>query len=111
MIIPGISGSLILILLGFYTPLLNAIKTIQFDILIPVGIGAIIGLIGTSKLIGYLLKKYPSLTYYGIVGLLVGSLIKLSLEGQLVSFEGHHLIATLSFCALGFVTTTLLERV
>ena len=83
MVIPGISGSFVLMLLGYYEPIVNTIKDItNFDllghnlfILIPFGIGIVVGIVLVAKLIEYLLQKYPVKTYYGVLGFVLASLI------------------------------------
>ena len=83
MVIPGISGSFVLMLLGYYEPIVNTIKDLtKFDllghnllILIPFGLGIVIGIVLVAKLIEYLLKKYPVKTYYGVLGFVLASLV------------------------------------
>ncbi len=85
MVIPGISGSFVLMLLGFYKPILNTISNItnfsllthNLTILIPFGIGVLVGIILIAKLIEYLLNKYETLTYYAILGFIISSIIVL----------------------------------
>jgi putative membrane protein len=74
MIIPGISGSFMLLLIGTYPLIIEAVSTLNFRIIAIVGAGAIIGLILVTKLITLTLKKYPALTYYTIIGFLIGSI-------------------------------------
>lgn len=82
MIIPGISGSFLMLVLGIYTTIISSISTLlNFDseffhafwILVPFGIGVLIGLLGGTRLIGILLKKVPNQTYSAILGLIIGS--------------------------------------
>ena len=83
MVIPGISGSLLLMLLGFYEPILNTIKNIiSFNnfwhnafVLIPFGIGCLLGIVVISIILKYLLKHYEINTYYGIIGFVVSSIV------------------------------------
>ncbi len=80
MIIPGVSGSMILMILGLYPTVLGAISYLKQDlmqsamILLPVGLGVIIGLLGGAKLIDVCLKKVPQMTFFAIIGLMIGSL-------------------------------------
>ena len=94
MVIPGVSGSMLLMLLGFYTPILEQIKgfiksALGLDIpkawdaailLIPFGIGVIVGIVLIAKLIGFLLKRFQSYTYMGILGLVFASPIVVFLQ-------------------------------
>ena len=83
MVIPGVSGSLVLMLLGYYLPIVNSIKDLtHFNnigsnllILIPFGIGVVVGIILIAKLIEWLLKKYEAKTYFGVLGFIVASVI------------------------------------
>ncbi len=74
MIIPGISGSFVLLLLGVYNPLLEAVGSLNIVVLIPVVIGAIVGIIGVAKIIDVLLNKWHSATYFAIIGFIIGTL-------------------------------------
>lgn len=74
MVIPGISGSFILLLLGVYTAILSAVSNLQILILIPFAIGVALGILLMSKLINYLLEHFHGLTYYAILGFILGSL-------------------------------------
>lgn len=75
LILPGISGSFMLLILGLYDVTLNAINTLNIPFLIPLGIGVIIGTIATTKAIEKLLKKYPGKTYMLILGFVLGSVV------------------------------------
>lgn len=74
MIIPGISGSFIMLILGVYTTITNAISTFNIEILCVFGAGALIGVLLCSKLISLLFEKFERQTYSGILGLMIGSL-------------------------------------
>ena len=75
MIMPGLSGSLVLLILGGYQTVIQAVSNIKerFPILIPVGIGIIIGIVLCAKVITLCLKKWKSGTYSVILGLIIGS--------------------------------------
>ena len=85
LVIPGISGSFMLMILGYYKPILEVIsETIKFNnlgnnilILIPFGVGVLLGIIGIAKLIEYLLKNHETKTYYAIIGFLIASIIEI----------------------------------
>lgn len=77
MIIPGISGSLILLIMGSYPIIIAAIKSGHIPTLSAVMIGAALGIFLVSKGINWALSKYPGISYYAITGLLIGSLIRL----------------------------------
>lgn len=87
MVVPGVSGSMILMMLGYYNLILNTISgsikaLASFDftallsgvfILLPFAFGILAGVIIISKIIAFLLKRYPNATYWGILGLIVAS--------------------------------------
>lgn len=87
MIIPGVSGSFIMVLLGAYSTIIGAVKDFNFAIIIPFGIGALIGLVFGAKLIRFLLKKYRLAVYSAILGLCVGSLYAIFPDGFGLNFE------------------------
>ena len=79
MIIPGVSGSMMMMLLGYYGIITGALKSLfsnfggSIVILLPVGVGIVLGIFGVSKLIEMLLKKAKGLTYCAILGLVAAS--------------------------------------
>ena len=77
MILPGISGSLILVILGVYTFLINALNNLEILIIITFILGAIIGLLGFSRVLKYLFNNYRNITYSIMLGLVIGSIPKI----------------------------------
>lgn len=87
MVIPGVSGSMIMMILGYYNTIIdtinafiNALKAFDipamldtFVILVPLGIGVVIGIVAVAKFIEFMLKKFPLVTYWAIIGLIVAS--------------------------------------
>jgi putative membrane protein len=76
MILPGISGSFILLLLGMYGAILDAVKTLQFDTLIIFICGCLVGILSFSHLLSWLLKKHRDTTLITLTGLMIGTLPK-----------------------------------
>lgn len=75
MILPGLSGSFVLILMGNYQLVaIDAINNRDFSILFPVLIGAVLGLIGFSHLLSWVFKKYRDQTIAALTGFILGSL-------------------------------------
>lgn len=80
MVLPGISGSTILLIFGLYVPILGAIKNVlklKFEYLpgiIIFGCGVLIGILVTVRVVRYLLKTFRSQTIYCIIGLMIGSI-------------------------------------
>jgi putative membrane protein len=77
MILPGISGAYILVLLGKYHYILEALNNKDFFTLFIIGAGALVGLISFAQILGWLLKKYHDLTMAILIGLMCGSLRKI----------------------------------
>lgn len=75
MVVPGISGSFILLLLGVYSAIITAISTLNILVLIPFGIGVVIGILLASKIIDFLLEHFYGYTYFAIIGFVLGSLL------------------------------------
>ena len=74
MILPGISGSFILVLLGLYPVFIGAIANLQIDILTAFALGGIIGLMLFSRLLSWLLARFETLVIATMCGFLIGSL-------------------------------------
>lgn len=74
-IIPGVSSTVILMLLGVYNTYLNALSVLNIQILFPMAIGIIIGSLIFIKIIQILLNKYHSQTMFGIIGFSLGSVL------------------------------------
>ena len=74
MILPGISGSFILVLLGLYPVFINAIANLELDILLVFASGGIIGLMLFSRLLSWLLHHYQTMVIAMMCGFLIGSL-------------------------------------
>ncbi|MGL5149384.1 MAG: DUF368 domain-containing protein [Clostridium sp.] len=75
LILPGISASFMLLTLGMYEITLQAINSFNIAFLIPLGLGAVIGTLATTKALEKLMEKYPQNTYMLILGFVLGSLI------------------------------------
>ncbi|GAA0854301.1 DUF368 domain-containing protein [Aliiglaciecola litoralis] len=76
MILPGISGSFILLLLGMYAPMLNAVKSLQFTTLAIFASGCVIGLLSFSRVLNWMFEKHKTLTLALLGGFMLGSLNK-----------------------------------
>ncbi len=80
MILPGISGSTILLIFGIYMPIINSIKELlhfnfsYLPVLIVFGLGVLTGIVLIIKLVKLALDKYKSQTVYTIIGLMIGSI-------------------------------------
>lgn len=77
MILPGISGSMMMVIFGVYDSVIKAVSTLNIPVLIPVGLGALVGILFGAKLVDFFLRRFPQATYFGILGLVLGSLLSL----------------------------------
>lgn len=123
MVIPGVSGSMILMMLGYYDTILNTITTFikaltSFDIatmfscagiLFPFGIGVLLGIVVTAKIIEKLLKTYPNATMWGIIALVVTSPFAI-LYGVYLNINGYMLFVSLITFVLGFLLAKKLSK-
>lgn len=114
MVIPGVSGSLVLMLLGYYYPVIAVIKeTTKFQnlgsnifLLGVFGVGVVVGIVLISKLIEFLFQKYETKTYFGVLGFIVASLFAIPLSTLLnmkVSFDIVQILVGFIFLALGTI--------
>ena len=113
MVVPGVSGSLVMMLIGIYDDVLAMISgLVSFSDMhkvlaaalcaIPLGLGIIAGIFTIAKIISFLFKKFRTGTYYGILGLLCGSVLALliSLRQYSIAFTVPGiLVAVLTLCA------------
>lgn len=137
MILPGISGSFILVLLGMYKYILGAVGDLNIAVLLIFIAGAAIGIISFSNVLSWLLRKYHDLTIAMLAGFMVGSLNKVwpwkevtqtitDRHGEIIPLSernvfpatyeqitGHEglLLAALALAAIGFVLIFVVEGI
>ena len=124
MIIPGVSGSLVLMLLGYYKPVVNALSTLKdglfsmdFSVmgqpvlmLLPFLLGIVLGIFGVAKLIEWLTARYPTPTYCGVLGLVVASPISLLIQTDMSGVTVLTVIISIVTLAAGFAGAYLLAK-
>lgn len=76
MILPGISGSFLLVLLAKYEFILNSVKEFKLDVIITFGLGCVTGILAFSHVLNFMLKRYHNITVALLTGFMVGSLNK-----------------------------------
>ena len=113
MILPGISGSLILVILGVYAYLIKALDNLELIVIFTFISGAIIGLLGFSKILKYLFNNHRDSTYTIMLGLVIGSIEKVWPWNKSFSTElsNLNLFLSISLVILGFVIVILLEKI
>lgn len=122
MVIPGVSGSMVLMLMGFYQPVLGAITdfiealtSLDMDgilagmgILVPFGLGVVAGIFAVAKLVEIIFEKFPLYAYWAIIGLVVASPVAIALMGGFAALAGMgammilHLLAGAAALVVGF---------
>lgn len=105
LILPGISGSFMLLVLGLYSTVITAVTEFNIPVLVPILLGGIIGTLGTAKIIENLLNKFPEPTYMIIFGFILGSVF-----GVFPGFDGINSIIGIILGAIGFITTWYISR-
>lgn len=119
MVLPGISGSTILLIFGLYAPILNGVKEIlklNFEYLPGVlifGFGVIIGILLTVRVVRYLLKTFRPQTIYCIIGLMIGSIYSVIMGPTSLEIPKEPMsISTFSiaFFAIGCALVPALEK-
>ncbi len=131
MILPGISGSFILLLIGAYKPVLDAIHYKDFKTLLFLILGAIVGLLTFSRVLKWLFDHYQNLTLATLTGFIIGSLNKIwpwkkVLQSEIIegktkvlqeksvlpfAYEGDsQIIYALLLFAIGFGVIMILEK-
>ena len=103
MIMPGLSGSLVLLILGGYQTVINAVDEMNIMVLIPVGIGIILGILLCAKVITLCLKKWQRGTYAVILGLIVGSFYAIWPRETIDSVTGEITGASFEFNSTGII--------
>lgn len=117
MIIPGVSGSMIMMVLGYYNTIIGAINEfihslVHFEmagifkgvgILLPFGIGVLVGIFAVAKLIHWLLEKHESKTYCAILGLIVASPYPVYVNAGVSSVSVLMVILGVAALAVGFI--------
>ena len=117
MVIPGVSGSMIMMILGYYNTIIdtindfiNALKDFDiaamlqtFVVLVPFGIGVVVGVVAVAKLIEFMLKKFPEVTYWAIIGLIVASPFAILIMMQVGAIGIVEILTAVVLLAVGFV--------
>ena len=117
MVIPGVSGSMMMLLLGYYNPIVAAIKNFvtalaSFDmagilegcgILVPMGLGIVVGIFAIAKVIEIIFEKFPIPAFWAIIGLIVASPIAIFLLGDVGAITVIGILTSIVTFAVGFL--------
>ena len=116
MVIPGVSGSMVMMIIGYYTVIIGTISGLidalhPFDwagilsacgVLVPFGIGVLVGVVVIAKLIEYVLKKYSLTAYWSIIGLIVASPFAILIMMGSVTINVVNILTGIIMLAVGF---------
>lgn len=115
MVVPGVSGSMMLMLMGYYQPILSTITDFisalvdldmdgilqGFGVLVPAGIGVVVGIFLIAKLIEIIFSKFPLYAYWAIIGLIIASPVAIVLM-NMTAFAAINVVSALTgLVALG----------
>ena len=112
MILPGISGSLVLVILGVYTYMIKSLDNLELVVIFTFIFGSLIGLLSFSKILKYLFKNYRDLTYTMMLGLVIGSIEKAWPWNKELAVEISNLnmFFSISLVIFGLIIVLLVER-
>ncbi len=119
MAIPGVSGSMIMMILGYYNPVINTMNDLTHNgdwsslvILLPYAIGLILGIVSIAKLMNFMLKKYAALTFCAIFGLVIGSPVALLMQNRecFPAADAGNWIASIVCLVIGFGIAWFMSR-
>ncbi len=117
MVIPGVSGSMILLTVGYYNPIIQTINRCTsaissfhgeellhaFGILLPFGIGIVVGIFAIAKVIEFLLAHAERKTYYAILGLVVASPVSVYMSVDITTISAWSVIVSIVTFVVGFI--------
>ena len=117
MVIPGVSGSMMLLLIGYYNPIVASIKNfvtalVSLDmagimqgcgVLVPMGIGIVVGVFAIAKLIEIIFEKFPIQAYWAIIGLIVASPFAIFLLGEVGTVTTLSIVVSVLTFGIGFL--------
>ncbi len=124
MIVPGVSGSFMLMLFGYYTSVIKAVSMLKdaalaldfaalgypVAVLLPFGVGIVLGIFAVAKLIEWLLKRFPTQTYCAVLGLVLSSPVAILLRVDFAGVSAVTVIISIVTFALCFAGSMLLAR-
>ena len=105
-IVPGVSSTIILMIMGIYNIYLTSISNLYFPVLIPIGIGIVLGSIILMKTTNFLLKHFYEKTFYSIIGFTLGSIFVL-LPNNIIGING---VISLICIILGYYIFDLIKK-
>lgn len=105
LILPGISGSFMLYILGLYNTVITAVTQLNIPVLIPIALGGIVGALATSRILEMILIKFPEQTYILIFGFILGSVFSV-----FPGIDGMKSVVGVVLGIIGFIFTYYISR-
>lgn len=116
MVIPGVSGSMVMMIIGYYTVIIGTISglvdalhpfaLVQIvsccTVLIPFGIGVLVGIVAVAKLLEFILKKYETTAFWAIMGLVIASPFAILIMMGSVTINVVNIVSGIVLLAIGF---------
>lgn len=116
MVIPGVSGSMVMMIIGYYTVIIGTISGLvdalhPFElvqivscctVLIPFGIGVLVGIVAVAKLLEFILKKYETTAFWAIMGLVIASPFAILIMMGSVTINVVNIVSGIVLLAIGF---------
>lgn len=110
MILPGISGSFVLVLIGMYQTIIRAVSDFEISVILIVGTGIAIGLVTMSKIIHYFFKRYRTAAFALIIGLVIGSIFVIFRQAGWVESPSELILGLIIFIS-GLLIAYILGKV
>lgn len=124
MVIPGVSGSMVLMLLGYYQPVINLVSDAISALLkfnmgllghciilgVPFAIGVVVGIFAIAMLIEWIMNKWPLQTYWAILGLIISSPVAILMKVDWSTFSFLQLVIGIVACGAGCWCAAMLAR-
>ncbi len=110
MLLPGVSGSMLLLIFGSYYTIMNAVDSRDVLTLLPVAAGVGVGLLVGSRIIDICLRRLPLVTYYAILGMVIGSLISVGMNAFKQTPSTVDIIVSILTFIIGIIISLAFER-
>lgn len=107
MILPGISGSFVLLVIGMYHTIIQALTEVEFSVILVVSAGIATGILTMSKVIHYFLSKFYYQSFTFIIGLVIGSVILIGRKAGYAATTSEFVLSFVTLFIGGFIGLSL----
>lgn len=118
LVVPGVSGSMLLLIFGYYNPIFDTVSALKTDfghsllVLLLFAVGLVVGFFSIAKLMKLLMKKFPRVTGWAIIGFVIGSIPAIFItynnnfpEFVYTSLNTAHIVIGCVLCVLGIIAS------